>query len=185
MTESTKLVVLMCAQNELGTVYPVQEVARRVAPVPVFCDAVQALGKIEVDVSTLGVAAAVFSAHKIGGLSGVGALWTRRGVDLRPRTVGGAQERGERGGTENLLGVASFGLAISRTPERRPLRSFGRVSPFLIRRLSGVLGFTVLGPVRMVCLTRCILGWLVAGDLVVQSMDLGVLPFHWLSMLVG
>jgi cysteine desulfurase len=77
----------------------------------VFTDAVQALGKIPVDVRGLGVDAAAFAAHKIGGPKGVGALYVRRGVRLERLLHGGGQERGRRSGTENVAGIAGFGEA--------------------------------------------------------------------------
>src|SRR5206468_3807501 len=76
-----------------------------------FTDAVQALGKIPVDVNVWGCDLAAFSAHKIGGPKGTGALYVRRGVKLVPHTHGGGQERGRRSGTENPAGVVGFGAA--------------------------------------------------------------------------
>src|SRR6185295_14651134 len=76
-----------------------------------FTDAVQVLGKMRVDVAELGVDLAAFSAHKIGGPKGTGALYVRRGVKLIPHSHGGGQERGRRSGTENPAGVAGFAAA--------------------------------------------------------------------------
>ena len=170
----TKLVVLMRAHNELGNLYPVQELCQKLSPIPVFCDAVQALGKVPVDVEMLGIAGAVFSAHKVGGLSGVGALWTRRGLDLSPRTRGGSQERGERGGTENLLGAASFRLAIEHLAERRNAQErLQSYRDLLVERLSAVKGFTIFGaPTGGLSNTLFFRVEGVPGDLVVQAMDL-------------
>lgn len=81
-------------------------------------DAVQALGKIPVAVAATGADAVTFSAHKIGGPPGVGALWARGGARLAAVLPGGGQERGLRGGTENLLGAVGFGAAAAEVPSR-------------------------------------------------------------------
>ena len=111
--DDTILVCLMLANNEIGTIEPGAEVAAvcRDRGVLCFTDAVQALGKIPVDVKALGVDLAAFSAHKIGGPKGTGALYVRRGVKLAAHTHGGGQERGRRSGTENPAGVVGFGAA--------------------------------------------------------------------------
>jgi cysteine desulfurase len=105
----------MLANNEIGTIEPLAEVAAvcRERGVTTFTDAVQALGKIPVDVKALGVDLAAFSAHKIGGPKGTGALYVRRGVKVIPHTHGGGQERGRRSGTENPAGVVGFGAAAA------------------------------------------------------------------------
>lgn len=114
----TALVAVMRAQNELGVLYPVAEIARRVAPIPVVCDAVQAVGKVPVDVATLGAAAVAISGHKIGAPPGVGALYLAPGVDLAPMLAGGPQERGRRAGTENVAGVVALGAAAAALDDR-------------------------------------------------------------------
>ena len=113
LREDTALVCLMLANNEIGTIEPVAEVAAlcRAAGVLTFTDAVQVLGKVRVDVAELGVDLAAFSAHKIGGPKGTGALYVRRGVKVIPHSHGGGQERGRRSGTENPAGVAGFAAA--------------------------------------------------------------------------
>jgi len=113
LRDDTALVCLMLANNEIGTIEPVAEIAAlcRDRGVLLFTDAVQALGKIDVDVRGLGVDLAAFSAHKIGGPKGTGALYVRRGVKLIPTTHGGGQERGRRSGTENPAGAVGFAAA--------------------------------------------------------------------------
>jgi cysteine desulfurase len=115
LRDDTILVCLMLANNEIGTIEPVAEVAAvcRDRGVLTFTDAVQALGKIHVDVRAMGVDLAAFSAHKIGGPKGTGALFVRRGVKVVPHTHGGGQERGRRSGTENPAGVVGFGAAAA------------------------------------------------------------------------
>ena len=174
VTQRTKLVVVMKAQNEIGNLYPVKEISALVAPVPVFCDTVQAFGKVPVDVVDLGVAGASFSAHKIGGLSGSGALWVKRDFDLKPRTTGGSQERGERGGTENLIGIESFRLAIDQLKTRvLAQEKLAKFRNFLRARLANVVGFQCLGDPNH-CLANTLFFRVdgVPGDLIIQAMDL-------------
>jgi len=113
LRDETALVCVMAVNNEIGTIEPVAELAAacRERGALFFTDAVQALGKIPVDVKAWGVDLAAFSAHKIGGPKGTGALYVRRGVKLVPHTHGGGQERGRRSGTENPAGVVGFGAA--------------------------------------------------------------------------
>jgi len=109
----TALVAVMLANNETGVVQPVAEVAAvaRERGALVHCDAVQAVGKIPVDVRALDVDLLALSAHKIYGPQGVGALFVRRGVRLRALLRGGSQERNRRAGTENVAGIAGLGEA--------------------------------------------------------------------------
>ena len=104
---------LMLANNETGVIQPVAKAAAivREAGGLTHCDAVQGLGKIQVNTLMLGVDFLALSAHKCGGPAGVGALWVRPGAPLIPLMLGGGQERSLRSGTENLLGIAAFGAA--------------------------------------------------------------------------
>jgi cysteine desulfurase len=107
------LVAVMWANNEVGTIQPVArivEVCRR-RGVPLHCDAVQALGQVELDVS--GIASVALSAHKVGGPVGVGALVLDRSLDVEPLIHGGGQEREVRSGTLDAAGVAGFAAAIA------------------------------------------------------------------------
>jgi cysteine desulfurase len=114
-TEGRKaMVVVMRANNETGILQPVSEIAQMVRDRDlglVHCDAVQAAGKIPVDVVMLGADTMSIAAHKFGGPQGVGALIVREGVTIAPRLSGGGQEQGRRSGTENVAGIAGFGLA--------------------------------------------------------------------------
>lgn len=107
--------VVMLANNETGVIQPLPQVvalARRHG-CAVICDAVQALGKIPVDFAALDVDCLVISGHKIGGPQGIGALIARVAEQVPPLMTGGGQERGKRGGTQNLPGIAGFGAAAA------------------------------------------------------------------------
>ena len=113
LADDTALVSVMHANNEIGTVQPVAELAAiaHERGVLVHTDAVQSAGKIPVDVTALGVDLLSISAHKFYGPKGAGALWARRGLRLLPQITGGKHERGRRAGTENVAGLVGLGLA--------------------------------------------------------------------------
>lgn len=111
----TRLVALMLANNELGTLQPVAAVAAacRERGVPLLCDAVQAVGKIPVDAPALGADYVVLGAHKFNGPLGAAALWVRKDAGLSGYLVGGSQERRRRAGTENVPAIAGLGEAAA------------------------------------------------------------------------
>lgn len=111
--DDTGLISIMLANNETGVILPVKEVCdiAKQRAVPVHTDAVNALGKIPVNVEELGVSLLSLSAHKIYGPKGVGALYIQRGTPFRAWQVGGAQERSRRGGTLNAPGIVGLGMA--------------------------------------------------------------------------
>jgi len=113
LNEKTLFVSVMMANNEIGTVQDIREIASlaKAAGAWVHTDAVQALGKIPVNVDDLGVDYLTLSAHKIYGPKGVGALYARKGAPLFPLIMGGHQEEGLRAGTYNNLGIFGFGVA--------------------------------------------------------------------------
>ncbi len=121
----TALVSLMLGNNEVGTLQPVAEVAAICREAGVLChtDAVQAAGKVPVDVGALGVDLLTLSAHKIYGPKGVGALYVRGGVEMDPLLHGGGQERRWRPGTENVPGVVGFGRAAALARGELPARA--------------------------------------------------------------
>ena len=109
----TAMVSVMTANNETGVLLPVPEVAAlaKAAGALLHTDAVQAAGKVGLDMKSLGVDVLNISGHKFHGPKGAGALFLRRGLRLRPLILGGHQERGRRGGTENVPAIAGMGMA--------------------------------------------------------------------------
>ncbi|AZT90032.1 cysteine desulfurase NifS [Caldicellulosiruptor changbaiensis] len=112
--EDTILISVMLANNEIGTIQPVKEIAKiaKERRIIVHTDAVQAVGQIPVDVKDLGVDLLSLSAHKFYGPKGVGALYIKKGTKIHPFSHGGAQERNRRAGTENVAGIVGLGKAI-------------------------------------------------------------------------
>ena len=113
--DGAALAALMLANNEIGTLQPVAETARRCRErgVPLLCDAVQAAGKVPVDVGTLGADYVTIGAHKFHGPPGIGALWIRSGAPFEPLLVGGGQERHRRASTVAVPLAVGFGVACA------------------------------------------------------------------------
>ena len=113
VADDTGLVAIMLANNETGVIQPVAEAAAiaRQHGALVHCDAVQAAGKIPVDVRTLDVDTLALSAHKVYGPKGTGALYVKRGTRMKSLIRGGSQERNRRAGTENVAGIVGMGRA--------------------------------------------------------------------------
>lgn len=112
--DETILISIMFANNEIGTIMPIKEIGKiaKEKGILLHTDAVQAVGHVPIDVNELNIDLLTLSAHKLYGPKGVGALYARKGIVLRPFIHGGAQERGRRAGTENVAGIVGLGKAI-------------------------------------------------------------------------
>ncbi len=143
----TRLVTIMHANNEVGTVQPLEEIGELVRGrnIPFHSDAVQAVGKVPVNVDALGVDLLSLSAHKFHGPKGVGALYVRPGTRVTAISYGGQQERGLRPGTENVPGIVGLATALSIAVEEMPetmarLKTMtDRLSAGILERIDGVI----------------------------------------------
>ena len=116
----TVIVSVMFANNEVGTIQPIKEISKicNKYQIPLHTDAVQAVGKVPINVKELGVDALSISSHKINGPKGVGALFIKKGLTIAPEILGGGQENGMRSGTENVASIVGFGKACEIAKER-------------------------------------------------------------------
>lgn len=115
----TILISIMHANNEIGTIQPIKEIAKiaKENNIAMHTDAVQTTGALDIDVKDMGVDMLSMSAHKFHGPKGVGALYVRRGIKLPTFMLGGGQERGKRASTENVAGIVGMGIAIEEVKE--------------------------------------------------------------------
>jgi cysteine desulfurase len=141
MTDETALVSVMHANNEIGTIQPIAELARiaHERGALMHTDAVQSVGKIAVDVRALGVDLLSLSAHKFNGPKGAGALWIKRGTRMLPILTGGKHERSRRAGTENVAAIAGLGTAAALAGGKLAAES-ARVGALRDRLEAAVLG---------------------------------------------
>jgi len=111
--DDTGLITIMLANNEVGTVEPLQDIAKiaKKHDVLFHSDGIQVMGKLPIDVQELGMDMMSFSAHKFYGPKGVGALYIKEGISMKPLIIGGSQEKSLRAGTENVGGIAGLGCA--------------------------------------------------------------------------
>jgi cysteine desulfurase len=140
MTDDTALVSIMHANNEIGTIQPIAELAAiaHLRGALFHTDAVQSAGKIPINVRTLGVDLLSVSAHKFYGPKGIGALWAKRGVRLSPFLSGGKQERNRRAGTENVPGAIGMGVAAARAAQKMDVEA-ARLAALRDRLETGIL----------------------------------------------
>lgn len=125
ITPQTILITIMHANNEIGTIQPIEEIGKiaKEKQIIFHTDAVQTAGKIPVNVDALGVSMLSISAHKLYGPKGVGALYLRKGTSIEPQLHGGGHERNIRSSTENVPGIVGFGKACELARERLPRES--------------------------------------------------------------
>lgn len=119
------LVSVMLVNNETGVIQPIREITSLVHHYNglMHCDAVQAIGKLSFDFTTLGVDMMTLAAHKVGGPKGVGVLIAKNDVQINPLLIGGGQEKRRRAGTENVVAIAGFAKLIENLPDLSPLAS--------------------------------------------------------------
>lgn len=131
MTGSTAVVSVMYANNETGVIFPIERIGQIAKEYGALfhVDAVQAVGKIPLDMKNSAIDMLTLSGHKIHAPKGIGALYVRKGVRFRPLLIGGHQERGRRGGTENVVGIVGLGKAaelaqqhLGNIPQEKRLR---------------------------------------------------------------
>ena len=119
LTDDTAIVSIMWANNESGTIFPIEELSKTVKEreIVFHTDAVQTIGKIPIDVSKTGVDMLSLSGHKLHGPKGIGVLYIRKGTKFSPFIIGGHQEGGRRGGTENVASIIGIGKAFELAKE--------------------------------------------------------------------
>jgi len=120
INSQTVLVSIMLANNEVGTIQPIKEITEicKKYQIPLHTDAVQAVGKVPINVKELAVDALSVSSHKINGPKGIGALFIKKGLRVTPQILGGGQENGMRSGTENVASIVGFGKACEIAKEK-------------------------------------------------------------------
>ena len=141
MRPDTILVSVMLANNEIGTIQPIAELAQiaHEGGALFHTDAVQAVGHVAIDVKALGVDLLSLSGHKLGASKGVGALFVKKGVAIRSFIHGGAQERNHRAGTENIPGIVGLGKAVELAVAEQEAESV-RLTGLRDRLIEGILG---------------------------------------------
>jgi cysteine desulfurase len=150
--ENTKLVSIMHVNNEIGSIQPIDQIIKIVRQcskrAKVHIDAVQSVGKMKIDVNALDVDLMSLSAHKIHGPKGVGALYIKKGLVLKPFIEGGGQERGLRSGTENLPGASGFGIAALIAMKRlnENIEIVNRLKAHFIEELLEIEGMVINSP---------------------------------------
>lgn len=150
-TPSVVLISIMCVNNEVGTIQPV-EFAKRAAVhaganALIHCDAVQAFGKIQLKPYNMGVDLMSISSHKIHGPKGAGALFIKKGTRILPHTYGGSQENKVRPGTEPMPAVAGFAAAAAAMPDcTRGLEQAGKLRDYFVSKVSAMENVTINSP---------------------------------------
>ena len=148
ITDDTAIISIMWANNETGVIFPIKEISNvlKERGVLFHTDAVQAAGKIEVDVKKVEVDMLSLSGHKLNAPKGVGALYIRKGTRFSPFLVGGHQERGRRGGTENVASIIGFGKACELAAKHRETENekIGKLRDRLENELTGKIDKAII-----------------------------------------
>ncbi len=148
ISEDTCLVSIMWANNEVGTIQPIAELAKicNEKKILFHTDAIQALGKTPIDLKEIGVDLLSVSSHKIYGPKGVGALFIRKGVKINPIILGGGQEKGFRSGTENVASIIGFGKAaeLARLNLKKNLEHMKELRNHLIAKIQNEIPYVKL-----------------------------------------
>lgn len=151
VNSNTILISMMLVNNEVGTIMPVQAAKRAAmmarSPALIHCDAVQAFGKMPIKPSTLGVDLMTVSSHKIHGPKGVGAIYIRKGVKIKPRTFGGEQENKIRPGTEAMPAIAGFAAAAKALPDpQKELEHIRILRDYMVSKLEELGDIVINSP---------------------------------------
>ena len=151
VNDKTILVSIMLANNETGAIQPVETAVRAVkeanAPALIHCDGVQAFGKIQIDLKKLGVDLFSASAHKIHGPKGIGILYIKKGVTIKPYLIGGGQEKGMRSGTENVPHICGMGAAVAALPNmQKELEKMKALNDYAREKLLTLDGVVINSP---------------------------------------
>lgn len=143
ITKDTAIVSIMHANNEIGTIQPIAEIARicNEKGVLFHTDAVQSFRKVHIDAKAMGIGLLSISSHKIHGPKGVGALFVRKGIKLEPRQFGGHQENEIRPGTENVPGIVGFAKAAE---EKMDVKNMQKLRDYFIKRVLKEIPDTML-----------------------------------------
>ena len=151
VNSNTVLITMMLVNNEVGTVMPIQAAKRAAmaarSPALIHCDAVQAFGKMPIKPSALGVDLMTVSSHKIHGPKGVGALYVRKGVKIKPVSFGGEQEHKLRPGTEAMPAIAGFAAAAKALPDpQKELERISMLRDYMVSRLGELDDIVINSP---------------------------------------
>ncbi len=142
LDDDTAIVSLMWANNETGVIFPVEEISREVKDRGIIfhTDAVQAAGKIPIDVSTTGIDMLSLSGHKFHAPKGIGVLYVRKGTKFSPYMIGGHQEQGRRGGTENVASIIALGKAAELAKQNLDQNGYAAVGDLRDKLETALLG---------------------------------------------
>ena len=167
ISEKTSLVSIMFGNNEVGTIQAISEISKicNENDILFHTDAIQAVGKVPIDVKKLGIDLLSISSHKLYGPKGIGALYIKNGIDIDPVILGGGQEHGLRSGTENVANIVGFGKAceIAKNNLQENISYMKKLRDILVEKvLNEIPEVTLNGhPQSRLCLTMLILHFLV------------------------